>query len=78
MLKWLEIEHRVMQLIRNNHRQNQVFFIGIDVALKQEAVLKKHDRIAAQGILNTNFGRLCAICLIVINNCCRLKPLSRL
>ncbi|MBL0010198.1 MAG: hypothetical protein IPP22_02630 [Nitrosomonas sp.] len=40
MLKWLEIEHRVMQLIRNNHRQNQVFFIGIDVALKQEAVLK--------------------------------------
>lgn len=40
VLQWLEIEHRAMQLIRDNHWQDRVFFIDVDVALKQEAVLK--------------------------------------
>ena len=40
VLQWLEIEHRAMQLIRDNHWQDRVFFIDVDVDLKREAVLK--------------------------------------
>lgn len=40
VLQWMEIEHRAMQLIRDYHWQDRVFFIDVDVALKQEAVLK--------------------------------------
>lgn len=40
LLQWLEIEHRAMQLIRDNHWQDRVFFIDVDVNLKREVVLK--------------------------------------
>ncbi|SEG23539.1 hypothetical protein [Nitrosomonas ureae] len=40
VLQWLEIEHRAMQLIRDNHWQDRVFFIDVGVDLKREAVLK--------------------------------------
>jgi len=40
VLQWLEIEHRAIQLIRDNHWQDRVFFIDVDVDLKREAVLK--------------------------------------
>ena len=40
VLQWLEIEHRAMQLIRDNHWQDRVFFIDVDVDLKREAVLR--------------------------------------
>ncbi|MBX9637474.1 hypothetical protein [Nitrosomonas sp.] len=40
VLQWLEIEYRAIQLIRNNHWQDRVFFIDVDVDLKREAVLK--------------------------------------
>ena len=40
LLQWLEIEYRAMQLIRDNRWQERVFFIDVDVDLKQEAVLK--------------------------------------
>lgn len=40
VLQWLEIEHRAMQLIRDNHWQDRVFFIDVDVDLKRESVLK--------------------------------------
>lgn len=40
VLQWLEIEHRAMQLIRDNHWHDRVFFIDVDVDLKREAVLK--------------------------------------
>lgn len=40
VLQWLEIEHRAIQLIRDNHWQDRVFFIDVDINLKREGVLK--------------------------------------
>jgi hypothetical protein len=40
VLQWLEIEHRAMQLVADNHWQNRVFFIDVDVNLKEPQVLK--------------------------------------
>ena len=40
VLQWLEIEHRAMQLIKDHHWQDRVFFIDVDVNLKRETVLK--------------------------------------
>ncbi|ALQ50704.1 hypothetical protein [Nitrosomonas ureae] len=60
LLQWLEIEYRAMQLIRDNHWQDRVFFIDVDVDLKREAVLKDMIRffdLPHRSILNMNLRR---------------------
>ena len=60
LLQWLEIEHRAMQLIRDNQWQDRVFFIDVDVDLKQEAVLKDMVRffdLPHQPMFNLNLRR---------------------
>ncbi|MER0169069.1 MAG: hypothetical protein DU489_00345 [Nitrosomonas sp.] len=60
LLQWLEIEHRAMQLIRDNQWQDRVFFIDVDVDLKREAVLKDMVRffdLPHQAVFNLNLRR---------------------
>lgn len=41
LLQWIEIEYRAMELIKQNHWQNRVFFIDVDAQLKDEIVLRQ-------------------------------------
>ncbi len=41
LLQWIEIEYRAMQLIKHNAWQDRVFFINVNVQLKDPAVLKQ-------------------------------------
>ena len=60
LLQWLEIEHRAIQLIRDNQWQDRVFFIDVDIDLKREAVLKDMVRffdLPHQAVFNLNLRR---------------------